>query len=102
MGLKRVLVLFVALVVVTGLVLGLISGVFGSLARQGLEATGLETPRAPSTIASGALDPSAEAAGSPGPSTGPASPDPSASGASSSVALPAPVLAGTEGQGKVS
>ncbi|GAA3574206.1 hypothetical protein GCM10022197_33990 [Microlunatus spumicola] len=102
MGLKRFLVPVVALVVVTGLVLGLISGVFGSLARQGLEATGLETPRAPSTIASGALDPSAEATGSPGPSTGPASPDPSAPGASSSVALPAPVLAGTEGQGKVS
>ena len=46
MGLKRLLVPVVALLVVSGLVLGLVSGVFGSLAHQSLEAVGLETPGA--------------------------------------------------------
>ena len=99
MGLRRLLVLFVALLVVTGLVLGAISGVFGSLTRQGLEAVGIETPAAPSTLGSGALDPSAsDTAGTPTvrSTTSPA-PAPT-----TSVALPAPVLAGTEGKGKVS
>jgi serine-type D-Ala-D-Ala carboxypeptidase/endopeptidase (penicillin-binding protein 4) len=98
MGLKRLVIAFVALVVATGLVLGLVSGVLGSLAHQGLEAAGFETPGAASTLPSGALDPSSStspsASGSPAAT---ASPSPSPS-----VALPAPVLAGTEGKGKVS
>lgn len=103
MGLKRLVVPVVALLVVTGLVLGLISGVFGSLARHGLEAAGLETPGAPSVSSSGALDPSASAEGTP--TVGSSSPAATASpapGASSPVALPAPVLAGTVGRGTVS
>ena len=106
MGLKRLLVPFVALLVVTGLVLGLVSGVFGSLARQGLEATGLETPDAPSTLASDGLDPSATgpadgASRTGGAGTSAATATPSADPAGAAP-LPAPVLAGTDGKGTVS
>lgn len=96
MGLRRLVVPFVALLVVTGLVLGLVSGVFGSWARQGLAAAGLETP--------GALDPSAPANGTAtGSGTGgPASTVTPSPGPATSVALPAPVLAGTDGRGTVS
>ena len=102
MGLKRLLVPVVALLVVTGLVLGMVSGVFASLAHQGLEATGLETQAAPSTLPSGAPDPSAAdptASGTAASSlagAGPASPEPAPS-----VPLPAPVLVGTDGRGEV-
>ena len=100
MGLKRLLVPVVALLVVAGLVLGLVSGVFALLAHQGLEAAGLETPTAPSTPADRCARPAAPpdpaASGTdarqPAGASAPASPDPS-----SSVPLPAPVLAGTEG-----
>lgn len=102
MGLKRLLVPVVALLVVTGLVLGLVSGVFASLAHQGLEATGLETPAAPSTLPSGALDPSAsDPAASGRAASSPAGSAPASPGPSSSVPLPAPVLAGTDGRGEV-
>src|ERR1700712_2427798 len=95
MGLKRVLVPFVALLVATGLVLGLVSGVFGSLARQGLEAAGLRTTAAATLPA--VLGSAASAASGTSP-TSSVSPTP---GASTSAALPAPVLAGTEGRGGV-
>ena len=105
MDVRRVVLAVVALLVATGLVLGAVSGIFVSLARQGLEAAGLETPHAPSTIASGALDPSSastSSAGAPVPGGASGSTGPSSSAPSSSVALPAPVLAGTEGRGRVS
>jgi serine-type D-Ala-D-Ala carboxypeptidase/endopeptidase (penicillin-binding protein 4) len=105
-GLRRLLVPFVALVVAAGLVLGLVSGVFGSLARQGLEAAGVATQAAPSTLAPGALgtgDASSSAAtpgggaSTPGgPSSAPATASPSPT---PTVPLPAPVLTGTEGAG---
>ncbi|GAB2590119.1 D-alanyl-D-alanine carboxypeptidase/D-alanyl-D-alanine endopeptidase [Microlunatus antarcticus] len=110
MDLKRIVVAVVALLVVAGLVLGAVSGIFASVARQGLEAAGLETPRAPSTLPASALDPSASGtagatspAASAAPSTtAPSTAAPSTAGPDGAVALPAPVLAGTEGQGTVS
>ena len=102
MGLKRPLVPVLALLVVSGLVLGLVSGVFGSLARQGLQATGLETARTPGTLSSGALDPTASP---PGASltvgSSPAASASAAPGPTTPVPLPAPVLAGTDGRGTV-
>ena len=100
MGLKRLLVPVIALLVVTGLVLGLVSGVFGSLAERGLEAAGVETPAVAGASAT-ARGSSASASTSAGSSTAAstAAPSPTHSG---SVALPAPVLAGTEGKGSVS
>src|SRR4051794_33346897 len=93
MGLRRLLVPFVALLVAAGLVLGLVSGAFGSLARQGLEAAGLQTTAAvPTAIGSAASSPSDTTP------TASVSPAPSAS---SSAALPAPVLVGAEGKGDV-
>ncbi|MGI3780096.1 MAG: D-alanyl-D-alanine carboxypeptidase/D-alanyl-D-alanine endopeptidase [Janthinobacterium lividum] len=98
MVLKRLLVPLVALVVVTGLVLGLITGVFGSLTRRGLEATGLEAPRTSGPLSSVAPGRSASSGTSASGSATPV-PTPHPSG---SVALPAPVLAGTDGEGGVS
>jgi D-alanyl-D-alanine carboxypeptidase/D-alanyl-D-alanine-endopeptidase (penicillin-binding protein 4) len=97
MGLRRVVVAVVALLVVTGLVLGVVTGVFGSFAHRGLAAAGLETPGAPSSSSSGAPSGSGTKGrtGAPSPS---ATPSP---GASASAALPAPVLAGTDGKGTV-
>ena len=102
MGLKRLLVPVVALLVASGLVLGLVSGVFGSLAQQGLEAVGLETPRAASTLPSGALDPS----GSPSAASATVGTSPAGSASASpepttAPPLPAPVLAATDGRGEV-
>ncbi|SEP61261.1 D-alanyl-D-alanine carboxypeptidase/D-alanyl-D-alanine endopeptidase [Microlunatus flavus] len=94
MGLRRLVVPVVALLVVTALVLGLVSGVLGSLAHQGLEAAGLQTRAAPSTAPSGAVAASASSATA----TGSPSPSPSASRAP----MPAAVLAGTEGEGRTS
>jgi D-alanyl-D-alanine carboxypeptidase/D-alanyl-D-alanine-endopeptidase (penicillin-binding protein 4) len=104
MGLKRLLVPFVALLVATGLVLGLVSGVVGSWARQGLEAAGLETPAAPSVLSSRVPGPSATAGrdGTAGSTGGPRSTALPSTSTSTKVALPAPVLAGTDGQGQVS
>lgn len=100
MGLKRLLVPVVALLVVAALVLGLVSGVFAALAHQGLEATGLETPAAPGTRPSGAPDPSASGSSASGASS-PSGSASSSPGATTSVPLPAPVLAGTDGRGAV-
>ena len=101
MGVKRLLVPVVALLVVTGLVLGLVSGVFGTIAHRGLVAAGLETSAASGAASSGALGPSATGTGrTRGGSTAPSA-TPS-SGSAGSVVLPAPVLAGTDGQGAVS
>ena len=49
MGLRRIVVAVVALLVVTGLVLGVVSGIFGSFAHRGLAAAGIETSGAPGT-----------------------------------------------------
>ena len=95
MGVRRIVLAFVALLVVAGLVLGAVSGIFASLAHQGLEAAGLEARPSPTVLWSQVSDPTPSASGSA--STAAPSPDPS-----TSVALPAPVLAGTEGDGKVS
>ena len=101
MGVKRLLVPVVALLVVTGLVLGLVSGVFGTIAHRGLVAAGLGTSAASGAASSGALGPSATGTGrTRGGSTAPSA-TPS-SGSAGSVVLPAPVLAGTDGQGAVS
>ncbi len=110
MGLRRLLVPLVALVVAVGLVLGLVTGVLGSVARQGLEAAGLEPRAAASTLPPGTLGgpPSATAGASapgatPGAATGAtATPNPSSSPTGPTVPLPAPVLAGTQGRGTVS
>ena len=97
MGLKRLVAPLVALLVVAALVIGLASGVFGSLARRGLHAAGLETSAATGTASSAVLGPSTPGATGSGAST------PSSSGGSSSPApLPAAVLAGTDGRGAVS
>ncbi len=81
---RRLLAPLLTLVAVSLLVVGLITGVLGSLARSGLEATGLRTGSVASTIGPGALEPA-----------GPTSP--SASRSASTVpaptGLPAPVLA---------
>ncbi|HEY0237264.1 MAG TPA: D-alanyl-D-alanine carboxypeptidase/D-alanyl-D-alanine-endopeptidase [Friedmanniella sp.] len=103
MGLRRLLVPVIALLVVTGLVLGLVSGVLGSIAHRGLEAAGLGAPGAAGTVPPGALDPSAStprgrtSASTTTPSTSPST-SPS-TGSAASVPLPAPVLAATEGRG---
>ena len=98
MGLKRVLAALVALVVATGLVLGLVSGVFGSLAHRGLEAAGLASTTAPSTLAGSVGGPGASA----DPSTALPSGGRPAAGPTPSAGLPAPVLDGTDGRGAVS
>lgn len=102
MGLKRLLLPLVALVVAAGLVLGLLSGVFASAARQGLEAAGLQSRRAASTLTPGALDGSAggAATGEDPATASPSSPAPTPT--PSGVPMPASVLAGTEGKGRVS
>ncbi|RYZ31832.1 MAG: hypothetical protein EOP01_02555, partial [Propionibacteriaceae bacterium] len=102
MGLKRALLAFVALLVVVGLVLGAISGIFASVTHRGLEAAGLETPTAPTLSR-------ASPTGASGPTTGTTTGSPSSDPTndpsedpSAQVPLPAPVLAGTEGQGHLS
>ncbi len=84
MSVKRIAVALAALLVVGGLVLGLVSGAFGSLARGGLYATGLWSRNGASTLPSAGVDPSTPtpSASSTGPTATPPAPD-----------LPAPVLA---------
>ena len=55
---KRVLVALVAMVVVAGVAVGVITGAFGGLASRGLYATGLWSTNGPSTLPPGGLDPS--------------------------------------------
>lgn len=85
MRLRRLLAPLLVLVAVSALVLGLVSGVLGSLARDGLETVGLRTPAAVSTLRPGALAPA-------GSSTTPSAPG-SASVPATPPGLPAPVLA---------
>jgi D-alanyl-D-alanine carboxypeptidase/D-alanyl-D-alanine-endopeptidase (penicillin-binding protein 4) len=84
---KRVLVAVVAMVVAAGLVVGVVSGAFSSLASSGLYATGLWSSNGPSTLPPGGLQTTARAT-SPTPH-----PTPSAS---PTVRLPRPVLASAE------
>lgn len=87
MGLKRLLAPLVVLVVASTLVLGLVSGLVGSFARDSLEALGLRESQGATTLSPGALDPSGTSG--PTPTAGTAGPT-----APSSVAgLPGPVLA---------
>ena len=103
MGLKRLVIVVVALVVVVGLVLGLVSGVFGLLAHRGLTAVGIESPGTPgaSTARTSAPSTPARPAAAGGTQGTPSSAAPS-TGPTSPVPLPTPVLAGTEGKGTVS
>ncbi|MGI3781017.1 MAG: D-alanyl-D-alanine carboxypeptidase/D-alanyl-D-alanine endopeptidase [Janthinobacterium lividum] len=97
MGLRRIVLAFVALLVVAGLVLGVVSGIFGSVAHRGLEAAGLEAPPTPSALSSQVPGPTLSSGSHSASTTASSPPDPSGS-----VALPAPVLAGTEGDGRIS
>ena len=90
MGWRRFLVPALALVLVAAVVLGLVTGVVGSLGRAGLEALGARPAPGASTLSPGALDPSAWASPS-------ATPTPTSTaatqGPSAPSGLPAPVLA---------
>ena len=79
MRLSRVLVALVALVVIAGLTVGIITGAFGSWARTGLEATGLYSSGGASSLVPGGL-----ATSSPTPTASPGTP-------TASSASPAPV-----------
>lgn len=94
MAVKRLILPLVALLVAAGLVLGLITGVVGSLARRGLEATGLEAPRTSGPSSPGVLGPTPSSrVGATGRATSVPTPEPPGA-----PALPAPVLAGTDGE----
>jgi len=81
---KRIALAIVALLVVAGLAAGLVSGLFGSLARGGLYATGLWSENGPSTLPSDTLN---------SPSPSPAATRATPTSPPSSKALPPPVLA---------
>jgi serine-type D-Ala-D-Ala carboxypeptidase/endopeptidase (penicillin-binding protein 4) len=85
--LGRVAVALVALLLITALATGLVTGWFAMLAREGLTATGLWRSNAPSTIPPGALSGADQTSPAP-PSPAPTTPDPTGS---------APTSAGTPG-----
>ncbi len=87
MSARRIGAAFTAVVVTGGVVVGLVSGAFGSLAEDGLYATGLWSPNGASTR------PSPGPSGSPTPTPSSARATPSPSAAPPPPGLPAPVLA---------
>lgn len=83
---RRIAIALTAMVVAAGLVLGLVSGVFGGLARDGLYATGLWSANGASTLTPSADSPSDASSPARTPSTAP----------SAKPALPRPVLAAAD------
>jgi D-alanyl-D-alanine carboxypeptidase/D-alanyl-D-alanine-endopeptidase (penicillin-binding protein 4) len=88
---RRVLIALVAMIVCAAVTLGVVSGLFGSIARSGLYATGLLASNGPSTRSSDQESSSL-------PSTSPDGPSPGATRTppAPEVDLPAPVLAAAE------
>ena len=88
---KRIVIAAISMIVLVGVVTGIVTGAFGSLARSGLYATGLWSENGPSTLPPGGLDPAT-------PNTTSPNPKPTASSTAPATDLPAAVLVPAEPQ----
>ncbi len=93
---KRIAIAAGSMILVIGVVLGLVTGVLGSVARSGLYASGLWSTNGPSTLPPGALDPSAQST-----PNATKEPTPAASSSAPVADLPPDVLAPAESEHRV-